>query len=369
MAQKVQGFSQAVGYWGRNPNCRLNDDQTAAKIRALLQDQLILNGRPVWLWQPVLPTTPGVVPCTCDKNTTQNSDYKCMSCFGTKLAPGYTKFMFETLFFCSAEASLFTMTGAAIDTTKKPSRIVCAPGSVSAVITTPDKVFANSTSEDWELELAAYRKTAGDIITLESSTDAGVTYLPVPLTPAVVGPPTAVSGSFYVFRGALTGAFKPIGTGTLRFRITLTRAVATTAESPSFEIVRVRHLRRRAVNKNLLIRHDYLPGQILVLKTWEAEVVRRESVQGRVVEHEGDRSWTAPLDFYDTTITRDTPPAALDDREAGPHPFFEYSSGVRLLQRYAIKSISFDSTVNNMLTHQSFTERRTQSGELYSAIW
>jgi hypothetical protein len=328
-----------------------------------------MNGRPVFLWQPVLPETPGVVACTCDKNTTQNADYKCMSCHGVRFTPGYLKFLHETVHFSSAEAGSFTLTTAQLDLTKKPNRVIIAPGSTTGTIVTSDKAFVNPTSADWELELAAYRKTTGDTVSLEFSTDGGATYHVVALTPTIVGPPTAVSGSFFVFRGALTGAFKPIGTGTLRFRITLTRVSATTPESPSFEIVRARHVRRADVNPVLFQRPTYLAGQILLLKTWEAEVVQRIVAQGRTIEHEGDRSWTSPLDFFDLSLTHDIPPCALDDREAGPHPFFEYSSGVRLNQRYAMKTVSLDSTIDNILTHQSFTERRTQFGELYAAVW
>jgi hypothetical protein len=143
MASKVPGFSSAVGYWGPNAYCRVSQDETAAKIRALLQDQLFMNGRPVFLWQPVASTTAGVVACTCDKDTSQTADYKCMSCYGMRFVPGYEKFLFETIHFSSAEAGSYTLTTASIDRSKKPNRVIIAAGSTTAVIETTDKAFSN----------------------------------------------------------------------------------------------------------------------------------------------------------------------------------------------------------------------------------
>jgi len=355
MAAKLPGFSNAVGYWGNDPNCRLRADQTAAKVRVLLQDQLRLNGKPAALWLPVAPTTAGVVACTCDKDTSQNSDFKCMTCFGMRYAPGFLKFGYSTLHFSSAEASSFTLTTAALDLRKKPNRIQISSGATSAIIETQDKAFDNPAGDDWEVELLAYRRTSGDTFTLEWSIDAGSTWYTVALT----------DGPLYGFRGALTGIGKPVGTGTLRFRVTLTRTSASTPESPTFEIVRARHVRSRDVNSALLSRPDYNAGKILVLKTWDQEFVAREVARGRTVDHLGDRLMTTPLDFFDTSVTRDTPAAAVDDREAGAHPFFEYTTGVRASQRYAIHAINLDVTIGDIFTHQSFSERRVQDGELY----
>src|SRR3990167_10224931 len=134
------------------------------------------NGRPVFLWQPVLSTTVGVVACTCEKDTTQNSDVKCLSCCGVKLAPGYLRFLHETLFFVSAESALFTLTSTSLDLRKKPNRIQLSAGMATGTIVTQDKAFANPRGVDWEVELLAFRKIAGDTVTLEFSTDAGTTY-------------------------------------------------------------------------------------------------------------------------------------------------------------------------------------------------
>ena len=384
--QKVPGFASAVGYWGRSPACTVALDQTAAKIRALLQDQLLANGLPVVAWIPVTDAggtgggalnggtgtgaapipgevvTPGVVPCTCDKNTSANSDYKCISCYGTRLVPGYTKFLYQTLFFSSAEvvSAPFVLTGCEVDYTKKPNRVRLAAGATTGTIVTTDKAFANLAGDDWELELAAYKKIAGDTVGLEFSVDSGVTWTTVSL----------VAGALFGYRGSLSGLTKPQGTGVMRIRVTLTRTSGASAESPSFEIVRLRHVRSRDWNAaQLATRVDLRPGQLLFLRTWDQELVARDVSRGRTIDAMGDRSQTAPLDFFDTTITRDTPPAAFDDRGTGPHPLFEYTTGVRAAQRYAIYAINLDSTIQNMMTHQSFSERRIQPGEQASFVF
>jgi hypothetical protein len=123
------------------------------------------------------------------------------------------------------------------------------------------------------------------------------------------------------------------------------------------------------VNPELQLRDDYNDGQILILKTWDQEFVAREIARGRTVDAMGDRSMTAPLDYFDKSLTRDTPPCALDDREAGPHPLFEHSSGVRIAQRYSIHAVNLDTTIVDVMSHQSFSERRTQAGELYSLVF
>jgi len=355
------------GYWGSDPHSRLVAERTADKVRKLLEDQLRTNGRPVWVWMPVYEASVGTVPCSCDKETTKTADYKCLSCYGHRFIPGYRKFMHETLFFASAEyagyvgpypptQAPFVLTGVSIDTRKKPHRLQLNAGVTSGTIVTPDKPFSNPGSDPWELELAAYRKTAGDTVTLELSTDSGASWSPVTLTP----------GPLFGYRGTFTAN----GSGVLRFRVTLTRASGASPESPSFEVVRVRHVLSRNANPILRQREpDWSPGQILILRTWDQEMVIREMARGRLVEALGDRSMTAPLDFFDISIGKDTPAAAFDDREPGPHPLFEFASGVRTAQRYAMYAVNIDSTLDDVMSHQSFSERRVQEGELYSLVF
>jgi hypothetical protein len=343
--------SRVVAFWGQDPHCRMEQERTPDKVRVHLEDQLRTNGRPTWLWLPVASTTSGVVACTCDKDTTQNADAKCLSCFGARYVPGFHKFLHHTLHWSSAEAT-HTLASVEYDRAKKPNRLRLIAGATTGTITTAAKAVTNPEADPIELDLAAYRKIAADTVGLEFSTDNGLTWTAVALT----------AGPKYGFRGTLTPT--PTG-GTLRFRITLTRASGTSVESPSFEILRARHVRSADVNPILYQRAEYQTGQILVLKSWDQELVTRDPSRGRIIEHMADRMQTAPLDFFDTTIGRDTPPAALDDRAAGPHPFLEYTSGVRATRRYVAYAINIDSTIDDVMNHQSFSERLPQE-ELYA---
>ena len=376
---KLTGFSQAVGYWGGDPACRLAADQTAAKERALLQDELLANGLPATLWQPVSGAgfaaqqqAGAFTPCTCDKNTTQSADYRCLSCYGVRIVPGYLMFSSETLWYASAEAAVggvgpvpplgtgWVLTNVVIDRAKKPNRLTLADGALAGSIVTAPKTYSNPSRQDWALELMAFRRTAGDTVTLEVSLDGGLSYTLVPLTGGPFG---------FGFRGALAGASAPIGTGSLLFRITLARASLATPEAPSFEILRVRHGQPERLPQVLAARPSFTAGQILVLRTWDQEKVSRDVARGRLVDHDGDSAKTAPLDFFDTTLGRDTPPCAIDDRGSGPHPFYEYSSGVRGTRRYVVTQVNLDTTVQGLLTHQTWLERRAQDFELYSLVF
>ena len=354
------------GYWAPDPHARLEAERTPDKVKVLLEDELRANGRPIWVWQPVLGASAGTVPCTCDKDTGPGSDFKCLSCYGMRFIPGYQKFLTALVYFASAEfagyvgpypaaQAAFTLTGVSIDLRKKPNRLQLDAGVLSGTIVTPDKPYTNPGSDPWEIELAAYRKQTGDDVTLEYSTNAGGTWTAIALS----------AGPLFGYRGTLTLN----GSGSIRFRVTLSRTSAT-PESPSFEIVRMRHVRSLDANPLLDQRKpEYQRGQILLIRTWDQEMVMRDIARGRVIDALGDRSTTAPLDFFDTTITADTPAAAFDDREAGPHPLFEYSSGVRAAQRYAMYAINIDATLDNVMSHQSFSERRIQPGELYSLVF
>lgn len=357
---RYQGKHLAVGYWGRDPNAILNCYQQGEKTRVALDDELRTNGRPAWLWQPINsaaePTTG--TPCTCDKNTGPGADARCFSCYGVRLVPGFLKFLHETVWYSSSDhvnGVAATLTDATVNTRLKPNRIVIAAGETTGVVETPDLAFTNPLSDVWEVELAAFRRAVGDTVALEFSTDAGTTWTAVTLTQA----------DTLALRGDVDGITRPIGSGFVRFRVTLTRLLATT-ESPSFEVVRLRRVRSEHVR---VVRASLTPGQILIQKTWEQETVNRTAGRGRQVMHDGDRAKTAPLDLFDSSLTAETPRCALDDRAAGPHPMFEYATSVRTGQRYAVTNVFLDNTVGEVFNHQSFTERRVQDGEAYALIF
>lgn len=347
MPRKVPTNRCAAGYWGGDPNCLIRGLQVPDKVKALLQTKLIAMGRPVELWLPVAPSTPGVIPCTCDKNTRPGSDFRCLSCYGMRYVPGYLRFLHQTIWFSSAEYTSFTLTDVERDTTIKPNRLRLTAAALTGTIETGDKPFTNPDDLDWTYEAAVFRKTeTTDVVTVEFSTDAGLTWIDITL---------------------INGVAKPTGTsGNIRFRITLTRAALTT-DSPDFEIVRIRRRmpERMAVSSKV---RDLQAGQILILRTWAIEQTVRQLAAGRQTTFQADKAWTTDLAFYDREIEPNSTDSLIKDRDAGPHPFYEHATGVTIGERFPIYQISYNDNFLDVLTHQAFFDRRAQDGELYNAL-
>lgn len=359
MPAKFNRNQLAPGHWS-NPWRRVQLDQTPAKIRVWLQDKLVTRGHWVGLYLPVASTTSGVVACTCKKATTDQSDRNCLSCYGTQFAPGYLKFMHTTVFFCSAEYAGFTLTNVSISTAKKANILVLDDGQTSGIIETPDKAYTNPEGEDWELKIEAYRRASGSTFTLEFSTNSGASWTPLTLTEVTGSDPTG-----YGFTSAVPGTSMP--GGTVRFRLTMARLSANDL-TPAFEIVRVRRANSENINTALQThRDDFVAGDILVLRPWTQEQDSLEAGRGRLIEHLADRTWTAPLDFFDTSLTPDTPPCKVSD-EIGPHAFYEYSNGVQEGTRYALLKTYFNESFGTF-THMLFDDRRVQPGESIALVW
>jgi len=346
---KLTGARHAVGYWGQNPYKRIRQgDQTAEKIRVLLHDKLRSLGKSAYLYVPVTPDTPGVTACTCVRDTTDQADQPCYTCHGTHYAPGYLRFGHQTLYWASAEAADFTLVGCALDTTIRPHRVLMSAGTTTATVETTDKGFTAPGSDLWSMSTNAMLRAAGNAVTVEFSTDAGTTwYAASEVNNAVVG---------------------LSGTGTVRLRITLSRAAAGD-KSPAWEVTRLRRPEGENVNRMLLKKSGYAAGEILILRTWAVEQMGLDPARGQQIGHLQDRGWTAPLDFFDVSLTRDTPAVKIRDRDAaGPHPFYELRHGIRAGDRYAIVSVSYNEQFD-IFTHQSWADRLTQPGESYGLVW
>lgn len=357
IGNKLARSHLAAGHWG-SPWRRVQLEQAAEKVRVWLQDKLITRGRWVELYLPVQASTPGVVPCTCAKNTTDVADHACLSCFGTKNVPGMLKVLHDTLFWCSAEDTSFALTNCEISTTKKVNVIVLSEGQTSGTIETQDKVFENVSNGDWQLKFDAYRRANGSAVALEFSTDLGATWTPIALT--------AVATPGLGFVGTLSGLDAP-GTGNIRFRVTMTRVSASDV-TPAFEILRMRRVRTEDTNRQIArVRPDYVDGRVLILRPWVQEQDVLEPGRGRLTEHQGEKTWTAPLDFFDKSLTRDTPACRVEDT-AGLHAFYILSSGVQGNTRYVITKVSYNEQLG-LFTQQWFDDRRAQDRETYSLIW
>lgn len=363
--QKVPGSSFAVGAWS-SAYRRLECGQEATKVRALLEDKLIARGRWASLWIPVTPQTPGVVACTCVKQTVEAAERMCLSCHGTKYAPGFQKFLHFTTYWASAEAASFTLTNTFLDTATKKAHLVALTGtSTTGTIVTQAKAYTNPNLEAWSLKLEAYRRATNNTITLEYSLNNGATWTPVALT-EYVSPVLTTPNMSYGYVGSIAGA--ALGSsGSIRFRITLARA-STNDLSPLFEILRLRRVRTEHMNPRLYLeRKDGAPGQMLVLRPQVMEQDTLDPMRGRIVDHLSDKAWTAPLDLFDTSIVRDTPAASVNEY-IGSHAFYSFTSGVQALTMYVITKHTWNDGMG-LFTQQWFDDRRATEGEPYWLVW
>lgn len=341
MTQRIKKKHLAPASWNPSVWKRIECEQTPAKIGAWLREKLVARGLPVYLYQPVTADTPGVIACTCVKDGNSVADRPCRQCYGTKLVPGYEKFLHVTLWAASADAGSYTLTNTTLDTSKKPHRLVLTAVATTGTIVTPDQPYTNPSQLDWETHVDSYVRETGNTVTVEFSTDLGTTWN---------------------LLNTINGLNKPINTGVIRFRVTLTRT-ATTDRSPAFEILRMRRVLAENVNKAILCTNDNFDyGHILILRTWMQERSQRDVGRGVTNELPGDRCWTTPLDFFDTSLTHDTPPCRVDDRGTGPHPFYEHSFGIRIGERIVLTNSNFNETLNRF-TWQDFNARRSQDDE------
>lgn len=410
MPNKVPGYPGAVGYWGRSSYKRVQDEQTAGKVRALLQDKLLTRGQPAHLY---LPVTTGTV-CTCRKDTNQVNDRPCPQCYGTGFVPGYARFLHETLFFTASQVSSLTITGQTLSppvvtstgvfapsvvgvaqgvsapawslstsvgapgiasagslfaspinstsvfapsvTTNmvmfnnitlerqfKPNYVMLAEGATTGFLQTAAIPYDNPDGAVWEAHSDGYLRVAGNTITVEYSFDGGAAFFPLADIASANPPPT--------------------GAGTLIFRVTLTRASATD-RSPFWGAVRARHANAHLYNAAQItdLRGNVSPGEILVLRPWVVEQAQSDTGRGTLVEWMADRSWTMPLDFFDLSVTADTPAARIPDRAPGPHPFYVFTRGIKQGDRVVLTALKWNEEFGTF-THQSFDERRAQDME------
>lgn len=354
---RIPKKSLAVGYWGNSTYRRIQLDQTQFKIERLNLDKVIAGGRPVTLWQPAISTDPGVVPCTCRKNTTDLSDRACLSCFGSSFAPGYFQFLTQTMFWCSAEAGSSILTNVAVTNFKKANLVGLTDTSLTGTYVTADKTYTNLNNVAWSLQLIAYKENPTNTFTLEYSTDAGSTWHSLVLT---------LDASGIGYNASLTLA----GSGSIRYRVTLTRASLNDA-TPYFEILRMRRVTTENENANIkLQRPDLGPGQILLIKPWTNEGETIEAGRGRVTDYLSEKTSTVGLQWFDISITRNTPSCRIREAQAGPHSFYQLHDPIlgspRLQMVHTYISTQFG--VNNF-TRQQADVRLVQSGESLNLVW
>jgi hypothetical protein len=77
-----------------------------------------------------------------------------------------------------------------------------------------------------------------------------------------------------------------------------------------------------------------------------------------------------PLDFFDITMTRETPACKIGDVDQGPHPFYVYTDGIQNGDRFVITKTNYNTGLGTSLfTHQYLVDRLAQRGESCFKVW
>ena len=346
---KVPGAHMAVGYWGRSMRCRISQEQTIPKIRAMLQDQLLGGGVRAELWMSVHDVrdgevaAPGTLKCTCVKASGKHADRRCLSCHGINYVPGYRKFGYETLWASSVTPSLTTQ-DVTLNTVLKPHRWELSETATTGSIETTDVYFTRMyPTMEWEAKNDFVLKDpANAAVDAFFSTDSGATWHPL-ADLASVNPTT----------------------GRIRFRIVLTR-VSTQIASPAWEIIRARF-------PTIPVSADGRMGPwILVLKTVSQDK-EIQDLRGIQIDSASNAFWTAPLSFFDCSVMSQTNvDTTLDEGDMLRDPaFIQYLDGAnngKHPQRWALTNYAFSDPLG-YLTRQFFQARLAQQEEFTWLVW
>ena len=317
--------SKVPGFWGRDISKRIDAEQIPEKILALLWDKIQSRGKDVFLWQQVTDSYSGHLICSCNKDTTKRPDITCASCYGTKLIPGYVKFAHTTFFMSSISPGL-TLTNTTLNQDIKPHRILLNSGSLTGTVVFAAIAYSNPSEYDWDYRVDAANIKSTNTVVVEFSTN-GILYHPI--------------------ASINTLGTKPISTGSIYIRVTLTRA-SLTDRSPEFEIVR---LRIAKTDKPYI---KILRPQVTELPNW--------MVYGQRVENMGERFWTVPLNIFDDTITPDTADARIVENS-----IYARINGISKDDKFVTTKLSFNEQFQ-IFSSQSFETRKAQPEELYNRL-
>jgi hypothetical protein len=321
----IPGANLAVGYWGRDPHKRIESEQVPQKILSLHIDKLRSRGKDVFLWQQVASTDPQALTCSCVKSTTDRADTTCASCYGVKSIPGYVKFAHETLYLASIDTGAI-LTDVILDTSVKPHRILLADTFTTGTFTSPAISYVNALDLNWDFRGDYANIKSTNTVVLEFSTD-NVNYFPI----------NEIND---------TGK-KPLGSGNIYLRVTLTRASATD-RSPEFEIFRVRHPKLETPYIKIL------RPAVIENPVW--------GTYGKTTEQSGERFWTVPLNYFDSSITADTVNSRIRENS-----FYERINGINTGIKYATSKPAYNEEFG-IFTQQFFDARRTQPNEFYNFL-
>lgn len=344
---KIPGAPSAVGYWGRDMRCRISQEQTLPKMRALLQDQLLGGGLQAALWMSVHDVrdgdvaAPGTLKCSCVKASGQHADRRCLSCHGINYIPGYRKFGYETLWVSSISPGLVKQ-NVQLNTVLKPNRLELVQSATTGSVETDDLFFTRlHPLMLWEARNDfVVKDAANSSVSAFFSVDGGVTWQP--LADIEAANPT---------------------TGRIRFRIELQRA-STDIVSPSWEILRARF-------PTIPVKGRLGPW-ILVLKTVSPDK-ENQDLRGAQIDSSNNAFWTGPLSMFDCSVMgQPNVGSTLDEGDMLRDPaFIEYLEGVRSVkysQRWSLTNYAFSDPMGYFV-RQFFQARLAQQEEFTWLVW
>jgi hypothetical protein len=345
---KVPNANLATGTWAPNQSQHIVSLQIPQKVLALNRDKVFAMGLPFKLYTKVDPSIDSthMIQCSCFRDTTQQSDAPCLSCYGLRYHPGYLLFGHRTIWYGSIQSDL-ELSNVELDKTITPFRLKLSNAALSGTIITPYYNINDINTGRWSYKLDAYvRDSANTSIRGEFTIDHGFTWHDL----NILG----------------TSLYNPSKLDTIKFKITLYRN-SVTNKSPLYEMLRARFPRVVSPRPTGILPVD--SGDILLLKTYDQERFKRE-VSGTQTENEGQRYWTLPLSYFDDQIERESIQSIL-----GVDHFVEETSGPETGVRYVSTKHAYSRTFT-ITTHQSFNLRRVigtinnnKLGEMISKVW
>lgn len=377
------------GYWGTSARDIITDWQVPQRIVGLSRGMLLAQGRPGYLYLPVgEDETPAgyatrtslarpPVLCTCVKDARgegPQADRTCRTCGGTRFSPGFVRHMHQTLWFSSAdvayearEGSLppgldgLTLTDVALDRGTRPFRLVLESGALTGTARFEFRA-ENPTGQLYAERLDAYTRSPSQSVT--------VTY-------ERAGAPATLAD----LAAAAPGE-------TLAAVVELTRDDAE-IQSPEFEVLRLRRVRVEHENEAIVYRRrgrtimgnrpglilasptgqfdEFPEGALLFLRPQEQATFQQDAARGGLIEDPSARTWTTPLDFFDTALTPETREVLIPDQVVEP-PFVEWTYGAHAGIRHALADLTY-SEQNLLVARQSFIGRRLQEDEPQNRWW
>ncbi len=358
---KVPGAHMAVGYWGHDIYLQIQNEQKIERERALLEDQILAQSFRASFWQgagneelladfsnnnAVQGDFTGQlnvddhVKCACYKKSNTSADRKCGACYGVGIVPGYYKFGYDTLFMSIVDSDV-TLTNLR-RTRFKSSKVELVEGATTGTIESGDKPFNRvAFGSAWEQQALYYlREDTASSVVVEYSVNSGTSWSDISTLPTT----------------------NPYGSGTIRFRATLSRDDANVL-SPFFEIVRARYATIPLENERP--EGGYQKGPWLLIMRGPPQTGFKKQDYGSIPVEDGLTLWTAGLALFDPSIEV----GSREELIIGPDAMFEILDGARVGSRYLTSNWQNSDPFGEIIVSHNFQIRIVDPVGPLARIW